>query len=169
MDLGLKGKVAIVTGGARGIGKATAEAYAKEGANVVIGDMLLDEAQVVANNLSRGGVKAIAVKCDVMIKTDANNLAASALRQFGKIDILFNNAGFATTKAFADVEEADIDRVLGVMIKGAVLCTQAVLPHMMEKKYGKIINTCSIGGLEASIFPSSTARPSLVYSALRSL
>ena len=148
MDLGLKGKVAIVTGGARGIGKATVEAYAREGANVVIGDMILDEAQGVAKSASKGAVKAIAVKCDVSKKTDANNLAAAALKEFGKIDILFNNAGFTVAKPFADVEEADIDRVLGVMVKGVILCTQAVLPHMMEKKYGKIINTCSIAGLE---------------------
>ena len=148
MDLGLKGKVAIVTGGARGIGKASVEAYAREGANVVIGDMIIDEAQAVAKSISKGGVKAIAVKCDVSKKTDANNLAAAALKEFGKIDILFNNAGFTVAKPFVDVEEKDIDRILGVMVKGVVLCTQAVLPHMMEKKYGKIINTCSIAGLE---------------------
>jgi NAD(P)-dependent dehydrogenase (short-subunit alcohol dehydrogenase family) len=148
MDLGLKGKVAIVTGGARGIGKATVEAYAKEGANVVIGDMIVDEAQAVAKSLSKGGVKAIAVKCDVSKKADADNLAAAALKEFGKIDILFNNAGFTLAKPFLDVDEKDIDRVLGVMVKGVILCTQAVLPHMMEKNYGKIINTCSIAGLE---------------------
>jgi 3-oxoacyl-[acyl-carrier protein] reductase len=148
MDLGLKGKVAIVTGGARGIGKATVEAYAREGTNVVIGDMLLDEAQAVAKSVSKGGVKAIAVKCDVSKKADADKLAATALKEFGSIDILFNNAGFTVPKFFVDVDEKDIDRVLGVLVKGVFLCTQAVLPHMMEKNYGKIINTCSIAGLE---------------------
>jgi len=154
MDLGLKGKVAIVTGGARGIGKATVEAYAREGTNVVIGDMMLDEAQSVAKSVSRGGVKAIAVKCDVSQKADADNLAATALKEFGKIDILFNNAGFTVPALLVDLEEKDIDRVLAVVVKGAFLCTKAVLPYMMEKNYGKIINTCSIGGLEG--FENST-------------
>ena len=148
MDLGLKGKIAIVTGGARGIGKATVEAYAKEGTNVVIGDMMLDEAQAVAKSVSGGGVKAVAVKCDVSKKADADNLATTALKEFGKIDILFNNAGFTVPKLFIEIEENDIDRVLGVLVKGVFFCTQAVLPHMMERNYGKIVNTASIGALE---------------------
>jgi 3-oxoacyl-[acyl-carrier protein] reductase len=115
---------------------------------VVIGDMMLDEAQAVAKSASRGGVKAIAVKCDVSKKDDADNLAATALKKFGKIDILFNNAGFTVPKLFMEIEENDIDRVLGVLVKGVFFCTQAVLPHMMERNYGKIVNTCSIGGLE---------------------
>ena len=148
MDLGLKGKVAIVTGGARGIGKATVEAYAREEANVVIGDMILDEAQAVAKSVSKGGVKAIAVKCDVSKKADVDNLVATALTEFGKIDILFNNAGFTVPGYFANLDENDLDRVFSVLVKGVFLCTKAVLPHMMEKNYGKIINTCSIAGLE---------------------
>ena len=154
MDLGLKGKVAIVTGGASGIGKATVEAYAREGANVVIGDMMLDEAKAVAESVSQNGVKAIAVKCDVSKKADAENLAAAALKEFGRLDILFANAGFAFNALLGDTREEDIDRVLNVMVKGTMFCCQAVLPHMMEKSYGKIVITSSIAGLKGLEYTS---------------
>lgn len=93
MELDIKGKVAIVTGGAKGIGRAIVEALAGEGVNIVISDVLLDEAQKLAEKLNKNGVRALALKTDVSKKSDAEELVSATLEEFGKIDILVNNAG----------------------------------------------------------------------------
>jgi len=150
MELGLKGKVAIVTGGASGIGKACVEAYSREGANVMIGDIQVAGAEAVAQeNMKKYGNKIKVVKCDITRKADAENLAAATLKEFGAIDILLNNAGIGQAINFIDVEEKDFDLVFNIDVKGVYLVTRAVLPHMMAKKSGKIVNIASQVGKEA--------------------
>jgi len=151
MDLGLKGKVAIVTGGASGIGACIAENFVKEGASVVIADVNIDAAQKLAAKLGKSGAKAVAVKCDVSKKADADNLAAAAMKQFGKIDILVNNAGVIRQARFPDELTEDIwDFEMNVNAKGNYLVTQAVLPHMIAARYGKIVNASSICGKQGT-------------------
>lgn len=146
MDLGLEGKVAIVTGGGRGIGVAIVEGFVKEGANVVIADINLDDAQKLAEKLRKSRVKVLAVKADVTKKSDADNLASTTLKEFGKIDILVNNAGVARTIKFVDIEEEEWDRVNDVNTKGTYLVTRAIIPYMIAARHGKIVNSSSQGG-----------------------
>ena len=146
VDLGLKSKVAIVTGGAKGIGAAIVEGFVKEGSHIVIADNSIDDAQRLAKKLGKGEVKVLAVKTDVAEKSDADNLASATMQQFGKIDILVNNAGIISDVKFTDLEEKEWDRVNDINAKGVYLVTQAVVPHMMAAKYGKIVNLSSLAG-----------------------
>ena len=146
MDLRLEGKVAIVTGGARGLGEAMVAGFAREGASVVIGDILHDKAHDLAGRLSSGKAKVIAVRTDVRKKADADNLAKTALDEFGKIDILVNNAGVVGDYDFLDIEEEEWNRVMDTNAKGVYLVTRAVLPHMIAARYGKIVNISSRAG-----------------------
>ena len=146
MELGLKGKVAIVTGGARGIGSNIVEGFAREGASVVIGDILFDVAQELAEKLSKGGTTVLAVKTDVSRKSDADNLAAAALKEFGKIDILVNAAGIVRDTLFVDIEEEEWEQVFAINVKGTYLASRAVVPHLIAAKQGKVINISSRSG-----------------------
>ncbi len=149
MELGLKGKVAIVTGGARGIGEGIVEGFAREGASVVISDILLDAAQELAEKLTRSGAKALAVRTDVSQKPDADNLVAATLKEFGRIDILVNGAGIISDIRFVDIEEGECDRVFDINAKGVYLVTRAVIPHMIAARRGKIVNISSRSGKDA--------------------
>jgi len=151
MDLGLGGKVAIVTGGAKGIGASIVEGFVKEGASVVIADSDVDAAQQLAEKLRRNGAKVLVVRADVTKKSDADNLIATTLNEFGVIDILVNNAGVVSDISFVDLEESEWDRICDVNIKGVYLITRAVVPHMMSSRYGKIINLSSLAGKRGNI------------------
>ncbi|MQY72121.1 MAG: glucose 1-dehydrogenase [Dehalococcoidia bacterium] len=149
MELGLKGRVAIVTGGARGIGGGIVEGFVKEGASVVISDILFDTAQELAVKLSKGGAKVLAVKTDVSQKSDADNLVATTLKEFGKIDILVNAAGIVRDTMFIDIEEEEWDQIFTINAKGVYLVTRAVVPHMIAARQGKIVNISSRSGKDA--------------------
>ena len=149
MELGLKGKVAIVTGGARGVGESIVEGFAREGANAVISDVLLDAAQELAEKLTKSGARTLVVEADVSRKSDAHNLVVATLKEFGKIDILVNGAGVVSDIKFIDIEEKEWDRVLDVNAKGVYLVTRAVIPHMIAARQGKIINISSRSGKDA--------------------
>ncbi len=149
MELGLTGKVAIVTGGARGIGKSIVEGFAKEGASVVISDILFDVARELAEKLTRNGTRVLAVKTDVSKKSDAHNLAAATMKEFGKIDILVNAAGIIRDTMLVDIEEEEWDQVLDINVKGVYLVTRAVVPHMIAASQGKIVNISSRSGKDA--------------------
>ena len=149
MELGLEGKVAVVTGGARGIGRSIVEGFAGERANVVISDILLDAAQELAETLTKDEVKALAVKTDVTKKSDADNLVAATLKEFGKIDILVNAAGVVRDIKFVDIEEEEWDRIMDINAKGVYLVTRAVVPHMIATRQGKIVNIASRSGKDA--------------------
>ena len=144
----LAGKVAIVTGSARGIGKAIAMKFASEGASVVVADINVAEARQVVNEIKNQGGTAIALKTDVSKKEEVQNLVRSTLESYKAIHILVNNAGIPRHAPFLEMTEEDWDAVLAVDLKGTFFCTQAVLPHMMEQRYGKIISMSSGAGTE---------------------
>jgi glucose 1-dehydrogenase len=144
----LEGKVAIVTGGAKGIGRAIVERFLRDGAKVAIADLDDKAGEATERALAElGPVKYFAV--DVSERLDVHNLVASTVDQFGEIDILVNNAGIVHAADFLDVDEADFDRVLRVNLKGSFLCGQAVARGMVERvkqggPAGAIVNMSSI-------------------------
>lgn len=142
-------RVALVTGGARGIGKQIALTFAREGADIAVGDLV--EAEAVAREIRALGRKALAVKGDVSKKVDVEHLVRATLAHFRKIDILVNNAGISRRATFLEMTEEDWDAVLTVNLKGVFLCTQAAAKHMSKQKYGKIINIGSIYGLNTIV------------------
>lgn len=143
MDLGLGGKTAIVTGAGSGIGAAIAKRFGEEGANVVVADINLDAAQGVVDEISAAGGKALAVKTNVVDEADVAAMVGKTVETFGSIHILVNNAGLARDGRITKMSEADWDLVVDVGLKGAFLCTKAVLPHMSEQKWGRIISMSS--------------------------
>jgi len=151
MELGLKDKVALITGAGSqiGFGKVIALALAKEGCDIVATDIDLEGAKQTAAQVEASGRKAIALRLDVANHAEAKEVVKAAMAKFGKIDILVNNAGVcAAIKPFIETTEADWDKDISVNIKGVLNCTMAVLPSMIERKYGKIINISSGGGLD---------------------
>lgn len=147
----LKGKVAIVTGAAQGIGAAYAKALAAEGASVVIADVVPGDS--VAKEIVDTGAKALAVHCDVTNPASTKAMAERTIAEFGRIDILVNNAGlFANLafKSFLDIESSEWDKVMAVNVRGPFECVKAVAPQMKKQKYGKIVNIAS-----ATVFKGS--------------
>jgi len=141
----LKGKVAIVTGAAQGIGRGIALALAKEGAKVVVSD-ISDKIADVVREIESLGSEALAAKANVADSKETEKMANAAIKKFGRIDILANNAGIYPFKPLVEMKEEDWDRVMGVNLKGVFNCTKAVLPKMIEQKSGNIINISSIAG-----------------------
>ena len=142
----LTDQVAIVTGGARGIGKAITMGLASFGANIVVADILLREAEETAAEIEKLGRKAIAVKVDVTRRRDIDRMVRKTIKEFGKIDILVNNAGILKIGEPEDISEADWDKVMAVNLKGYFLCAQIAGREMIKRKQGKIINVASIAG-----------------------
>ncbi|TEA77237.1 SDR family NAD(P)-dependent oxidoreductase [Allopusillimonas ginsengisoli] len=143
MNLGLEGKVAIVTGSARGLGAATARRLAREGASVVITDIVEDSAQAVAASLRDEGLSAHCVVGDITQAQDVQRLVDETASTFGSVHILVNNAGFPRDKYLVKMSEDDWDQVMSVMLKGAFLATRAVMPGMIKQGWGRIINISS--------------------------
>jgi len=141
----LKGKVAIVTGAAQGIGRGIALALAKEGAKVVVSD-ISDKIADVVREIESLGSEALAAKANVADSKETEGMAKAAIQKFGRIDILVNNAGIYPFKPLVEMKAEDWDRVMGVNLKGVFNCTKAVLPKMIEQKSGNIINISSIAG-----------------------
>ena len=146
------GKVVIVTGAARGMGKATAVAFAREGARVVVNDVLPDAAERAADEIRAAGGAAAAVAADVSRRAEAQRLVQEAVRQFGTVDVLVNNAGLLSRTALEAISEDEWDRIMAVNAKGVFLCSQAVFPVMQAKRYGKIVNVASSAGRSVSTF-----------------
>ena len=147
----LAGKVAIVTGAARGIGKATALAFAKEGANVVVAARSVSEGELpgtihtAAREVQALGVKALAMQCDITIPKDVEKMTAATMKEFGRIDILVNNAGvFFRGYEIKDLPIELWDQTFSTNLRGAFLCCRAVLPHMIAQGRGSIINVSSV-------------------------
>jgi NAD(P)-dependent dehydrogenase (short-subunit alcohol dehydrogenase family) len=144
MDTRLKDKVAIVTGGARGIGAVFCEGLAAAGAKVVVSDVL--DGAPVAERIAQSQQRAIYVRADVTSKASVENLVSETVREFGKVDILVNNAAlFAQLKMqpFRDIDEEEWDRVMAVNVRGPFQCAKAVVPVMIENKQGRIVNVAS--------------------------
>lgn len=142
----LEGKVAIVTGGGSGIGRAIAEGLAEFGANVVICGRRVSKCEEVCHEISqKTGVQALPVRCDVSQKEDVKDLVTRAKDHFGRIDILVNNAGISgKEKPILELEDEEWDSVLNINLRSALLTSKAVVPHMIEQGGGKIINVASI-------------------------
>jgi 3-oxoacyl-[acyl-carrier protein] reductase len=143
----LEGKVAIITGSGRGIGKAIALRFAAEGARIVVCDINIENAEAVSRAIGELGRASVAVKTDVSVKQDVENLVATGVQAFKKIDILVNNAGIMRRAQLLEMTEEDWDAVLDVCLKGVFLCTQAAAKHMVKQKSGRIINISSSAGL----------------------
>lgn len=141
----LEGKVAIVTGSARGIGFGIAKVLADKGAAVVISDVREEAAKEAAEKINISGGKAIAVACDVSKSEDAEKLFKGALDAFGKLDILVNNAGINRDMMAHKMTEEAWAAVISVNLTGVYHCIRAVLPYMREREYGRIINISSAG------------------------
>lgn len=141
----LSGKVAIVTGARRGIGKAIAQKLAEAGANVIVSDIDLKETQTTTEEIAyETGQETLAVKCDVTQKGEVEEMVRQTVEKFGKLDILVNNAGIAPFKPFLEMAEEDWDKVLDINLKGQFLCAQAAAKEMVKQKKGRIINIASI-------------------------
>jgi 3-oxoacyl-[acyl-carrier protein] reductase len=141
----LENKVAIITGGARGIGKATAELFVKEGAKVLIWDILEDGVNT-AREISHKGFVCQFDKVDVKNIESIKTATQRAITEFGQIDILVNNAGILKDKSFLKMSLEEWQSVIDINLTGVFNCTKEVVPHMMEKKYGRIICTSSVVG-----------------------
>jgi 3-oxoacyl-[acyl-carrier protein] reductase len=140
----LDGRVALVTGGSRGIGKAIALALAEQGAKVAINYLSrADAAEVVAAAIRANGCGAVAVKADVSARAAVDAMVAAVAAQLGPVDVLVNNAGIALRRGVDDLTEADFDRTIAVNLKAAFLCTQATVPGMRERRWGRIVNISS--------------------------
>ncbi|MFN3286049.1 MAG: beta-ketoacyl-ACP reductase [bacterium] len=141
--MGVRDRVAIITGSGQGIGAGVAEKLAAEGARVVVNDVVAERAEQVAARIRGAGGQAIAVVADVSRQEGAEQLVSRALEAFGQVDILVNNAGIARDRWLVKMSEEDWDEVLRVNLKSQFLCCRAVAPHMMERKYGRIVNISS--------------------------
>ncbi len=148
----LKDKVAIVTGSSRGVGRAIAIAFAREGANVVVNYPPFEQPpDEVVEKIKTFKSRVVAVKADMTKKAEIEGLVQSAIDEFGRIDILVNNAGFIRPAMLLKMTEDEWDDVVNIHLKGAFLCTQAVAQHMKEQNSGKIINVTSVAGLVGTV------------------
>lgn len=151
MAFELTDRVAVVTGAARGIGRAIALRLAAGGADVVVADIDEPGAQRVAREVERLGRRALAVACDVSSAPSVEEMVRRVLADWKKVEILVNNAGIAGPNApVASTDEADWDRVMAVNLKSVFLCSRAVVPHMVRGGWGRIVNVASIAGKEGN-------------------
>ena len=130
----VSGKVAIVTGARRGMGRSHALTLAKAGAKIVVSDISLEECQKVVEEIISQGGEAMAVKCDVSQKAEVEEMIKQTIEKFGKINILVNNAGICQFKPFLELTEEDWDRTININLKGYFLCAQAAAKEMIKQK-----------------------------------
>lgn len=149
----LQGKVALVTGARRGMGRAHALALAGQGAKVVITDIDLAQCELVADEVRAGGGDVICFKLDVTNKADVDSVFDEVVAKYGRLDILVNNAGIYQSKPFLEMSEEDWDRTIDINLKGQFLCAQRAAKEMAKNKWGRIINIASIasGGVGMGI------------------
>jgi len=146
----LSDRIAIVTGGAKGIGRGISLKFAEEGCSVAIADIRENEAKKTLEEISQKGAKGIFVQCDHTDSRQVQNMVDKVIEKFGKIDILVNNAGgFGPSTAITDLSEEAWDKSIALNLKGVFLCCKAVIPHMIKNKYGKIVNISSLAALTA--------------------
>jgi NAD(P)-dependent dehydrogenase (short-subunit alcohol dehydrogenase family) len=150
----LQGKVAIVTGSGGGIGRGTAKCLAAEGAIVVVNDINLANARDVVKEIRAGKGKAIAIKADVTRPAQVKRMIQRVIKRFGKIDVIINNAGVFGKHVgppLTNITDEDWDQTFDVNVKGIFIMCKAVMPHMKERKKGKIINIASVAGKKPSV------------------
>ena len=159
MELGLSGKVAIVTGGSEGIGKAAAAALVREGARVAICARRRDVLEQAAAEIAAGG-EVIAIPCDVTDEAQVQALVQQVVEHWGRLDILVNNAGTSSAGPFLEVDDHSWDADLRLKLYGAIYCARAALPHMQQAGGGRIINITTPGGkaADAGSMPTALSR-----------
>jgi len=150
-DFSLTGKVALVTGGRRGIGKAIASTFAQAGADVALADLVADtgELATAAEEVRKLGRRSLAIQADVSVRADVENMVQGVMAEFGRIDVLVNCAGNLVIKPFLEVTDDEWDSIINTHLRGNYLCTQTVARVMVEQKSGNIINLASAAGLNA--------------------
>ncbi|WHZ23195.1 MAG: 3-oxoacyl-[acyl-carrier protein] reductase [Nitrospira sp.] len=149
--MSLQGKVAIVTGGAQGIGRAIAEALAEDGADIVVADLDPGRSQEAVTAIQKIGRNALNVKVNVADFNDTKAMADQVVKEWGKIDILVNNAGITRDGLLLRMKEEDWNLVLQVNLNGTFHCTKAVLQPMTKQRYGRIVNIASIVGAMGNV------------------
>ncbi len=147
----LRGKTALVTGGGRGIGRAIALGLAGEGAQVAVVDILKDNAESVRREIEACGVKGLALGADLTRRAEVTRAVEEAVLQWGQLDVLVNNAGWDKLEPFLDSEEETWDRIIGINFKAMLYVCKAVLPHMVQRGAGKVINIASDAGRVGSM------------------
>jgi meso-butanediol dehydrogenase/(S,S)-butanediol dehydrogenase/diacetyl reductase len=160
----LTGRTALVTGGGQGVGRAIALVLAEQGADVAVGDILVDHAEHVVAEIEKRGRRAMALRLDVRSRDSANDAVAAIMARWGTLDILVNNAGVAHAPPGPDGSvdrDAEWDLIFDVNVRGIVYCCDAAMPHMAGRGYGKIVNISSTAGKpgEAPAPPSDGATP----------
>jgi 3-oxoacyl-[acyl-carrier protein] reductase len=146
--MSLEGRVALVTGAGRGIGRAITEELARRGADIVLADRLLDVAEQTASEVAAScGRRTIALPVDVSSFDSARQMVDKAIAEFGRVDILVNNAGITRDNLIMRMDESDWDAVIDINLKGAWNCSKAVIRSMMKQRYGRIVNISSVSGL----------------------
>ena len=143
----LEGKVALITGGARGIGKEIAMLFARNGSNIAICDVNLEEAEKTAQEIRGLGRESLAFKADVTDSSQVQDMVDKILDKFNKIDILINNAGITKDNLLLRMSEDDWDKVIAVNLKGTFVCTKLVSKVMLKQRFGKMVNLASIIGI----------------------
>jgi NAD(P)-dependent dehydrogenase (short-subunit alcohol dehydrogenase family) len=143
----LDGRVAIVTGASKGLGRTMAKALASAGADVVVTSRNQVEAQDAADELAKLGRRTMAIAADTRDRSAVMEMVRRTVAGFGKVDILVNNAGVGAIKPVHELDDKDFSKVMETNLKGCLMCAQAVLPGMIERKFGRIINVGSIGSV----------------------
>ena len=157
----VEGLCAIVTGGSRGIGRATAIALGREGAKVVVNYHVMGkEAEEVVDSIRSGGGEAFSFQADVADRKAVQRMVEEAVKRFSGVDILVNNAGIVKGGVpFLELREEDLDAMVDTNVKGVLFCSQAVTPYMMSKRYGKIVNISSVAALGTAISGTTLYAP----------
>ncbi len=153
----LENRVAIVTGASRGIGRAIAIIFAREGARVVVNYRRQEgKAEEVVKIIRKAGGRAFAFQADVANRTAVYRMVESTIKEFGGVDILVNNAGLGASDAsLLELKDEDFDAMFNTNVKGILICTQAVASHMIKNRYGKVVNISSVAGLGTSALPGN--------------
>jgi len=150
----IQDKIVVITGGSSGIGYSTAKALAKKGAKIVAGARRLDKLETLKKEITDDGGEIIICKTDVTKKSDCDNLVKQAIDKYGTVDVLINNAGLMPLSFVKSLKIDEWDRMIDVNIKGVLYCTAAVVPTMVEKKSGHIVNISSVAG--RVVFPAGS-------------
>lgn len=157
----LQNKVAIITGAARGIGRGIAIKFAEEGCSCVVADVLEKEAAITVGQIADRGQKGVFIQCDVSDSRQVGAMVDRAISEFGHVDILVNDASiYSMPKSIVEKTEEEWDRVLAIDLKGMFLCCRKIVPHMIARKYGKIINFSSVQAI-------SPAAPNIDYTSAK--
>ena len=151
----LEGKVALISGGARGMGAAEAKLFSSEGARVILGDILEEQGQELQAEIAESGGEAVFVRLDVTVESDWRRAVDTAVQRFGKLDILVNNAGIFDRSTVQSQTIESWDRVMGINAKGVFLGTKAAIPAMRDAGGGSIVNISSVAGLTGSVQATS--------------